>query len=37
MNYEKPIMEIIVLNLDDVVTLSGEGDGSGGNYTGPWE
>ena len=37
MIYEKPKMEIVVMCLKDVVTLSVEGGGSGDDTKGPWE
>lgn len=36
MNYEEPKIEIMSLELEDVVTLSKEENGSGGDYTGAW-
>ena len=38
MQYEKPIMEVIVLETEDVIRTSftGEGAGDGGSGTGPW-
>ena len=36
MKYESPIMEIMLIERRDVVTLSGESIGSGDNVEGGW-
>ena len=36
MKYEKPNMEILLLDVTDIVTLSSESSGDGDNYTGGW-
>lgn len=39
MRYEKPVMEIMILEMNEIVTLSAEGAGSGGvvdEETGGW-
>ena len=36
MEYEKPNMELIILELQDVVTASIEDEGDNGGITGPW-
>ncbi len=38
MQYDKPIMELIILETEDVIrtSLQVEGGGSGGDYDGDW-
>ncbi len=36
MKYEIPSIEIVVLQVADIVTLSGEPSGSGDNVSGGW-
>jgi len=36
MKYENPNMEIILLHVKDIVTLSSETSGDGDGYTGGW-
>ena len=36
MKYEEPKIEIMSIELEDVVTLSKEQNGSGEDTTGPW-
>lgn len=36
MKYEKPNMEILLLDVIDIVTLSSETSGDGDGYTGGW-
>ena len=39
MQYDKPIMELVVLETTDIIrtsTLQGEGGGSGDEYEGEW-